>query len=221
MTRGMAAGVLAVTTAAVAASWGQAELPRHHACPKALPGIPNYDYRLPVDPPPTVTALSLNRVLAGPLPAPGAASRPLTYAYQFLEPRLQINHCFLSRMAIALHEDGAYEISFRADQNPQPVGEGGDIRSPLRPGEKLETTLQTLQFKRNLFVIRVRGYAADPVRKDRPNLLPGAPVVVELPVEPFWVQRGEPYSGFVTGKSRAVEKYFQLIDRMEIEFTYR
>ncbi len=217
MTRAVTTGVLAVMTAVAVASGGRAELPRHHARPKALPGIPCYDYRMKVDPPPTVTAVSLTKIVAGP-PTLG---QPVTHAYQLLEPRLQIDHCFLSRFAVALHEDGDYQISFRADQNPQPVGNGGDIRSPLRPGEKLETTLQTSQLKRNLFVVKVRGYAADPIRAGKPNLVPGSPAVWELPIEPFWVQKGEPYSGSITGNSWAVKKYFPLIDRVEVEFTYR
>jgi hypothetical protein len=47
------------------------------------------------------------------------------------------------------------------------------------------------------------------------------PALVEFPIEPFWVQKGEPYSGFVTGRSDAVRKYFHAVDRIEVEFTYR
>jgi hypothetical protein len=222
MTRqGVTAGVLVVVTAISVAAWGRAELPRHHARPRALPGIPNYDYRMSVNPPPTVTAMSLPKV-AVESPAPGARPRPKAYAFQFAEPRLQADHCFLSRVAVALHEDGDYQITFRADQNPQPqaVGVAGDIRSPLRPGEVIETTLQTSQLKRNLFVVRVRGYAA-PQRDGKANLVPAAPALVEFPVEPFWVQKGEPYTGNVCGNSWAVRKYFHLIERVEVEFTYR
>ena len=79
------------------------------------------------------------------------------------------------RFAVALHEDGDYQISFRADQNPQPVGIGGDIGSPLRPGE-LVTTLQTAVEAKP-----VRGQGAGVrIRPDpggEPNLVPGSPAV--------------------------------------------
>jgi hypothetical protein len=214
--------VFAVVTVFAIAAGGRAELPRHHARPRALPGVPNYDYRMTVNPPPTVTAMSLPKVAVEPPPGPRGLPRPKTYAFQFAEARLQVDHCFLSRVAVALHEDGDYQISFRADQNPQPqpVGVPGDIRSPLRPGEVIETTLQTSHLKRNLFVVKVRGYAA-PQRDGKANLVPAAPALVELPVEPFWVQKGEPYTGNVCGNSWAVAKYFHLIERVEVEFTYR
>jgi hypothetical protein len=162
--------------------------------------------------------------------------------YQLLEPRLQVDHCFLTRFAVALHPDGAYQITFRADQNPLPVndlrnGDRGDLelargsnqgpvplrdpRSPLRPGERVETKLQTTQFRRNLFIVKVRGYTAYPIKADQVSQVPGKPALVEFPVESFWVQRGEPYAGNVTGRSEIVRAYFDSIDRIEVEFTYR
>ena len=200
-------------------SVGRAEFPRHVAKPKPLPGVPGYDYRsgnlLPAA---TATTISLPRVPVTPAPLPGQAARPATYVYQMGETRLQVDHCFLSRAAVALHENGEYQISFRGDQNPRP---GADIRAPLKEGERLDTTLQTSQLLRNTFVVKVRGYTGMAGDAARPNLLVGAPAVVEFPVMEFMVQRGEPASKAYSGKSAAVEKYFPLIDRIEVEFTYK
>ena len=55
----------------------------------------------------------------------------------------------------------------------------------------------------------------------RPNLLVGTPAVVEFPPMEFVVQRGEPASKTYTGTSAAVRKYLPLIDRIEVEFTYK
>ncbi|MDY3560349.1 hypothetical protein R5W23_001582 [Gemmata sp. JC673] len=197
----------------------RAEWPKHTAKPKPLPGVPGYDYR-PSDtrPAPTVTALSLEKVILTPAPLPGQPLRKGTQMYQLSQPRLQADHCFLSRAAVAFHETGEFQISFRADQNPLP---GDDPRSPLRPGERLDTGLQTTQLKRNTFVVKVRGYAGAPIAPGRPNLVPGAPAVVEFPPMEFVVQRGEPASKLFSGYSAAVEKYFPLIDRIEVEFTYK
>jgi hypothetical protein len=201
-----------------------AELPRHKARPCPLPGIPDLPYRSAnADPRPTVTVISLIRVpvdSAIPLVVPGAPGSVVApQVYQFRESRLQIDHCFLSRMAVTLHADGRYQVSLRADQNPQPGD--GDIRSPLRPGEVVNIPLQTSQLRRNLFIVKVRGYGAFSKFADRASLVPGQPVLVELPIEPFWVQRGEPYDGFFEGRSDAVRQFLPLIDRVEVEFTYR
>lgn len=224
MTRRALVGVcLGLSVACV--SVGRAELPRHHAKPKALPCIPGYDYR-PTDvrPAPTATAIGFLKLDITPVTpvVPGSAEEKLrntTRVYQMLDPRLQVDHCFLSRMAATLHDDGTFEISFRADQNPQPGT--NDVRSPLKPGEVLNIPLQTSQLRRNTFVVKMRGYGAAPVTLTKPDLAPGAPVLVEFPVMEFMVQRGEPASKQVTGASAAVKKNFLMIDRMEVEFTYR
>lgn len=211
---GVCIGLGVVCVSAVRAEW-----PRHVAKPKAQPGIPGYDYRsADARPAPTATAISLVKIDATPAPPEGQRRRPTTQVYQLLEPRLQVDHCFLSRVSVALHEDGWYQISFRADQNPQP---GEDIRSPLKPGERLEIPLQTAQLKRNTFVVKVRGYGAAPVNVGRPNLTASTPVLVEFPPMEFVVQRGEPASKAVHLYSPTVEKYFPLIDRIEVEFTYK
>jgi hypothetical protein len=211
--------VVAIGLILLGAPTGRAELPRNIARPKSLSCVPGYDYRSAnANPAPTVTAVSLVKVDVTPPALPGEPRRMTTLVYQLLETRLQVDHCFLSRVAVALHEDGSYQISFRADQNPQP---GNDIRSPLKPGERLNITLQTSQLKRNTFVVKVRGYGAAPVNRAQPNLAPSTPVLVEFPTMEFVVERGEPASKMYSAVSCAVQKYFPLIDRVEVEFTYR
>lgn len=197
------------------------ELPRGKARPRPLCSLPGYPYTsvsaAPV--PGTLTAVSLVRVPAERLPGTPAGDIGATQVYQFLDPRLQLDHCFLSRMAVSLAANGTYRISFRADQNPQPGG--ADVMSPLPPGEALTTTLQTTQLRRNLFFVTVRGYANSPPVGGRPGPNPTAPVVWEVPVEPFFVERGRPYSGLVEGRSEAARRAYPLVDRVEVEFTYR
>ncbi|MBY0457975.1 MAG: hypothetical protein K2V38_11595, partial [Gemmataceae bacterium] len=207
----------------VVATTARAEWPRHTARPQYLPGVPGYDYRpAEVRPAATLTAVSLEKVNVAPT-LPGQPARPAALTYQLAQARLQVDHCFLSRVGVALHESGEYQISFRADQNPLPALPAlpGDARSPLRPGEVLNVPLQTAQLRRNVFVVKVRGYTAAPVGQVRPNLVPGTPAVIEFPPMEFVVERGEPLSKTYTGKLAAVEKYLPLIDRVEVEFTYK
>ena len=210
----MMAVATAVTVVCVAS--GRAEWPRHVAKPTPVAGLPLYDYR-PTNarPAATMSAVSLDRVAVTP---PGGTA-PTMQMYQLRESRLQVDHCFVSRAAVALHPDGSYQISYRADQNPVL---GNDPRSPLKPGERLETGLQTSQLQRNLFVVKVRAYGgAAGASPGRPNLVPGGPVLVEFPAEVFWVQRGEPVSKSVTGNLAAVKAFYPLIERVEVEFTYK
>lgn len=217
MKRTVAAGMCVVLLAC--ASVSGLELPRHVAKPRCKPGIPGYDYKpSQVIPAPTITAVSLGKIDITPAPLPGQERRIATYAYQFREPRLQVDHCFLSRMAVTLHADGAYQISFRADQNPQPVN---DLRSPLQPGERLETVLQTSQLKRNTFVVKFRAYTAAPIAQPAGAIPLATPAIIEFPTMEFVVERGQPASKLLSTCSEDVKKYFPLIDRVEVEFTYR
>ena len=223
-----AIGVIGFCTATSLA----AELPTLRTRPRPLPGIPCYPYRPTADEPrPTTTSASLIRVpvLASevvdptrfdelPLPTGlGNTPRP-PVVFQLSDSRLQIEHCFVSRVAVTLYDDGRYLVSFRADQNPRV---GLDAASPLRVNERLETVLQTTQLRRNLFVLRVRGYGLSPLRDERLGSAIGKPALIELPLDPFMVQRAEPYSGRMEGRSDAVRRSFELIDRVEVEFTYR
>lgn len=207
-------GTVAVVGAFAASSPG--ELPRGVTRPRPICAIPNYLYSTVPAAKATVTAVSLARIPANRLSA-AAPPTTNTQVYQLTEARLQIDHCFLSRFAVALQDDGAYTISFRADQNPVA---SDDLSSPLRTSDK-PWTLQTSQLLRNQFIVKVRGYAAYPAPAVPPKLAAGKPALVEFPLEPFWVERAKPYSGFVSGKSDVVRKNFEFIDRVEVEFTYK
>ena len=198
------------------------ELPRATMKPRPACGIPNYPYAPTpsANAKPTTSAVTLNRIPANRLPGGGDPLTPTPMVYQLAASRLQLDHCFLSRVAVSLSADGSYEIGFRADQNPVASNDPG---SPLRSSDAQPAwTLQTAQLLRNQFIVKVRGYAAYPLPSTPPNLAPGKPVLVEFPIEPFWVERGKPYSGFISGvASDAVRKKFEFIDRIEVEFTYR
>ncbi len=190
------------------------------AKPCTLPGVPDYAYAPAGTARPTSALLSLVRVPAARLPGaePLPPGVPPPQVYQMVVAKMQVDHCFLSRVAVALHPDGLYQVSFRADQNPLP-GPGSPVEVAAVDAR---LTLQTSQLRRNLFVLRVRGYGNYPAAATDDGV-PGLsrPVLWEQPLEPFWVQRGEPYSGYIPGQSEAVRRAFAYIDRVEVEFTYR
>jgi hypothetical protein len=142
-----------------------------------------------------------------------------TQVYQFTQDRLRLDHCFLSRMGVVLEADGGYRVSFRADQNPIPVA---DAMSPVRRADVIGPGgLQTSQLRRNLFRVTVRGYANAAPGTSRPGPVPTAPAVLDIPIEPFFVERGLPFEGLVEGRSEAVRRAFPLVERVEFTFTYR
>ncbi len=137
--------------------------------------------------------------------------------FSLLDQVIRVDHCTLSKVSVALYPDGKYVIAFRADQNPQPADPLA--RTLTARGTGIDTGLDPVQFRRNKFFVTVRGYAADPLGERGIGATKAA--VLELPVEPFWVNRGEPYPATVEGTSEAVRRNFKVVERVDVDFTYR
>jgi hypothetical protein len=215
---------------------------RHHARPRALPGIPARDYQTSAGPlPKPVVALSSAATPMGlgePSSAPGAASmallagrnetavRPRTKYYQFAPATLQVDHCMISRIAVTLQEDGAWRLNLQADQNPggqEPAAATLPVTMSASQGSVAGITRHTLYVKRNLFIITVRGLGAnsEPLPLAGAPGAQGKPVLLSLAPITFWVQRGIPRTLTLEGAHPDAQDFFDLIDRVEIEFTYR
>lgn len=136
--------------------------------------------------------------------------------FSLLDQVIRVDHCTLSKVSVALYPDGKFVVAFRADQNPQPAD---PLARTLRSSVGVETGLDPVQFRRNKFFVTVRGYAADPLGERGIGATKAA--VLELPVEPFWVNRGEPYPATVEGTSEAVRRNYKLVERVDVDFTYR
>ena len=146
------------------------------------------------------------------LPTPTSAA-----TFNLLDQVIRVDHCTVSKVSVVLYPDGKYVIAFRADQNPPAA-------DPLTPtlkarGTGIDTGLDSVQFRRNKFTLTVRGYAADPLGERGTRGTKAA--VLDLPVEPFWVNRGEAYHGLVEGTSEAVRRSYKLVERVDVDFTYR
>jgi hypothetical protein len=143
------------------------------------------------------------------------APAPSIQAFQFVDtPTLQIDHCSLSKMSVLLRKSGHWTVSFRADQNP--AGSGAQATRRVTTAEPKKKA--TSHLLRNQFYVRVTCYG--PSGNADESLL-GKPVIAPLELEPFWVQKAVPYPYYATGHDQRIEDHFQLIDRVEIEFSYR
>ena len=132
-------------------------------------------------------------------PAPSEAA-----TFTVRDQELRVDHCSVSGISVVLYPDGQYAVRFRADQNAATRADSVQLANP---------------FRRNLFLLTVRGYAADPLGETRIAATKAA--VLQIPIEPFWVNRGEPYSGFVEGTSEAVKRNYRWVDRVDVDFSYR
>lgn len=137
--------------------------------------------------------------------------------YEFVrEPRLRIDHCYISKMSVLLHESGHWTLSLRADQNPVALDPPA-IERNFTTSEGVR--LLTEHLRRNLFFVNVRCYAN--YGGDTAPSSVGRPLVVPLEIDPFWVQNGEPYWLYRSGHDPRIREWYAEIDRVELEFHYR
>jgi hypothetical protein len=146
--------------------------------------------------------------------------------YQFPTAGLQLDHCGISRVALVIREDGFYRLTLRADQNrrddPTSLKTAPLVDAPIRglPDVRLK---QTGHLRRNLFIIRTRGLGSFteplPINGGPPTL--GKPVLAQFPTASFWVQNNVPFPMASQGYLEDVAAYFDRIDRIELDFSYR
>ncbi len=129
--------------------------------------------------------------------------------YQLDQPRLTVDQCEISQVALQLHDDGEWVLTLRADQNRRPDDAAA---APYNP---------RLYIKRNQFTVRLRCLGAFKNEPALAALAAGKPVLVDLDPEPFWVENGQPRYVRTCGRSPLIANYFADIDRVEIEFFYR
>ncbi|WP_166822069.1 hypothetical protein [Thalassoroseus pseudoceratinae] len=147
--------------------------------------------------------------------------------FQLAQPRIVVNHCAISRVAVSLWEDGRCVVNLLAEQSP-----------PYIPLDILEPAMR---FKRNRFVVTVRGYGFYPLRNDaNDGILSelGQPEIFRVQ-QSFWVERGEaighridaqlgevpvpfksPSCGATTyfvAQNIPIHKLFDRVSRMEVE----
>jgi hypothetical protein len=162
---------------------------------------------------------------AGVSPAPSAAAAakppPKITFYQLTQAEVPKDHCSISRVAVILEQDGQWRVSLQANQNPvQPDG------APKPPPATTATTAnqpqkQTSHIKRNEFYVVVRGYGANQLKEASDGKALGKPLLFRFAMDPFWVQNGVPRDMVWDGNSGDVKKFYDLVDRIEVEFSYR
>lgn len=190
----------------------------HHVRSRYQCGIPkrNYQYKSQSA---TKVAISKTAIPQTPRPQsedPNLPPRGDIKTFQLAERTIKLNQCSLSNVAVMLQKDGWMTLSFRADQNPRPSTAPG---SAIESVESTETL--TSFIKRNEFFVSIRGNGDFSVDEPDPAKTPGKPVLFQHSVKPFWVQREKPYFFFRRIKLPAAKEYYDLIDRIEVEFYYR
>ncbi|MFN0054898.1 MAG: hypothetical protein ACKV0T_22230 [Planctomycetales bacterium] len=216
------AGLLLVLTAAALGGHHRMKARRH--C-----GIPGeYAYGVVAAKPPARAVSSTATLLRGDSPAttpnsaatlPGATATAVK-SYQLESSSLQVDHCAISRLAVLLDRNGRCRISMQVDQNTKETAARAANPRPNDASQQI-SNVQTNHQKRNEFHVVVRGYGNSPLKEDPASVPLGKPLVFRVEVCPFWVQNGESRDVVVEVPSDNVREYFDLVDRLEVDFWYR
>ncbi len=202
------------------------EWPTRLTCPRPSCSIPSYDYRISPQAASFVTATGFSSLPVTPTGLATTDKRVSAKYFNITQTELKIDHCSISKISVVVFDDGKFVLSFRADQNAQfaalpQQGAGGRIvglKGDVPISGAKELTLQTGQFKRNEFTVRARFLGAtstDAVRKV------GGAVLAEIRPPEFMVQRSEGLDYYRIEQSPLLKDFHHLLDRVEIDFSYR
>jgi hypothetical protein len=152
-------------------------------------------------------------------------TKPRVKVYQFPTAGLAVDHCSISQIAFFMQEDGTWRLNLNADQNAGASASRvvtGPTTLPQVRGLPDITIKETSFLKRNLFVIRLRGLGSytEPLPTPPVPSVVGKPVLLALPPIRFWVQRGVTYPLVSSGRHPDAARFFDEIDRAQVEFTY-
>ncbi|MBC8873377.1 MAG: hypothetical protein H8E44_28400 [Planctomycetes bacterium] len=171
-----------------------------------LPPLP--EHNVLVEPKPGVTRRVFSDTFTARLPATEPKERTVVELYQLDRPRLKIDHCEISEVALQLRDDGIWVLSLKADQNRRPA-----------EGEPAEYNPR-LHIKRNQFVVRLRCMGAFQNESTETAVAAGKPVLADLHTTQFWVQNGQPRYIRTGYRNAWLKEHFEEIDRVEVEFFY-
>jgi hypothetical protein len=179
---------------------------RHRTRPRPSTGIPDREYQFRSRSQPKIVASNTQLPLVRE--ERDILRRKTIRYYQLRQPKVEIDHCSISRVVLQLHDDGGWVVSLRADQNP--VTEEGVQPATTEQGR------YTAHIKRNRFHVEFRclGVYQDEPQEGDPN----RPLLFNVELKPFWVQKGRPYALFERGDLGGDQQYFALVDRVELEF---
>jgi len=132
--------------------------------------------------------------------------------FQWKQATVRIDHCSISAPSLRLRDNGSWVLNLQANQNPEIEG-----ATPATTPEGRYTA----HLKRNQFVVTLRCFAASVQEQTSADAAIGKPLLCVLGPTEFWVQRGQPLPVCKQGDARCIKEYFNLIDRVELEFFYR
>jgi hypothetical protein len=215
---------------------------RHCVQTPCCPGLPycDYQYGQPLSPPVIAVSLPALTIDQRPPYSPGVAPAGLTVlpspvirerikVFQLGQMLVPNNHCVLSRVVVTLHENGMWIVSMQAEQNPWMTGPRNEVSTPVHLRGAVsaiqppipQLPQETNGLKRNQFWVCVRCLGVAPLPENPAVIATAKPVLFQLPIAPFWVQRGVPYNFFDQHYLPAVRQFFDQVDRVEVEFRYR
>jgi hypothetical protein len=122
------------------------------------------------------------------------------------QTELRNDHCSIEKLAWTVDSDGNWMLSFDATQDPMSVP---DAQRP-----------KFVRFIQNKFYVTIRAYGLYAADDNTDQAAVGQPQLVNIPLEGFWLKRGESKRIFLKDKQFDLKKNFPLINRIEIDLQY-
>lgn len=175
--------------------------------------LPCYDYRAksPGNPAQQTTTAAIELTLDEKVVEEGEAGLPRTTqkavkVFQLATSEIRVQHCRLSQFTMTVVEDGTWTVNCIAEQNPNLVASAE--RPPL------------FNFKRNKFFVDVRGVNMSQLSEPPAERVVGQPQLFKISPNAFWLGAGEKKVMRWTGDSSEAGRFFELVNRVDVDLRY-
>ncbi len=127
--------------------------------------------------------------------------------FQLGDRSLTNDHCRISQVTVTVSSEGTWLMHLLAEQNPE------ILEPALRPPFE--------NFRRNQFVVDVRPTGLMTADQTESLAAVGKPEFPEIPPQEFWISKGQQARIRREGTSESLRRYFDVLEQVEVHFSYR
>ncbi|MCA9051049.1 MAG: hypothetical protein KDA89_20075 [Planctomycetaceae bacterium] len=141
------------------------------------------------------------------VPVPGGGTERLK-TFQMAATSLTKDHCRISQVTVTITNTGRWMVRLTAQQHP-----GQLVTAQLRP--------QFERYQRNLFRVDIRPVGLMTLQHTESVAPIGKPEFPCVPTLQFWIQKDQTQQIHRWGESPELARWFDVIEQVEIHFSYR
>lgn len=142
------------------------------------------------------------------VPGDGDGATERLKTIQMDQSKLENDHCRIAQVTVTVSSRGAWFVHLLATQHPGIV-----LDAQQRPPFE--------RFQRNLFRVDIRPVGLITLQRTETVSVVGKPEFPIIPPQLFWILKEETKRIQLSGQNQNIARFFDVIEQVEIHFSYR